>query len=131
MFFSIENRGKSPTDRSNKKSILKRSNEGTSSASSSSAAFGAEGDGDDGQDQEMENLIGCAKSESGSEPFSPLMTQRFQHSRTNEESSTSAVEHQTADITTTSSTVATDWPYADDDDSSSTGGGGKGVATAS
>ena len=109
-FSFLESRGRNPDNRSNKKSILKRSNEGqASSASSSSAAIGAEGEGDEGE--EIENLIDCSGL---SEPLSLITMTQQQHSRS------SCNEISQRQTTTTSppdavNTTGGDWPYADDD----------------
>lgn len=87
LFFFKDNRGRASPDR--KKSILKRSGEvsgggggGGGSTSVGSTSAGALSD----QDTEMEKLIGgegggATASESGSEPFSPVVAQRSSNRR--------------------------------------------------
>ncbi|XP_059350542.1 uncharacterized protein LOC130693259 isoform X2 [Daphnia carinata] len=82
---SADNRGRASPDR--KKSILKRSGEGGGGGGGGSTSVGSTSVGAlSDQDTEMEKLIGgegggATASESGSEPFSPVVAQRSSNRR--------------------------------------------------
>ena len=113
--FHKDNRGRGSPDR--KKSILKRSGDGGGSGgggggstSVGSTSAGALSD----QDPEMEKLIGegATASESGSEPFSPLVVQR----RTGNKMGRGRPDGQSklnADDAMDTSCGLDDWPFAD------------------
>lgn len=115
LVFHKDNRGRGSPDR--KKSILKRSGDGGGSGgggggstSVGSTSAGALSD----QDPEMEKLIGegATASESGSEPFSPLVVQR----RTGNKMGRGRPDGQSklnADDAMDTSCGLDDWPFAD------------------
>lgn len=116
----LDNRGRGSPDR--KKSILKRSNEGgggggvgggggSTSVGSTSAGHLSD------QDPEMEKLIGgegATASESGSEPFSPLVVQRrIAGNKTSRGRPDGQSQLHPGPDTTDTSCAIEDWPFAD------------------
>jgi len=88
---SIDNRSRGSPDE--KKSILKRSAQGGASGGSGSGASAA--NTTTASDQEMEKLIsesGTTVSESGSEPLTPVMVQRWTKDKTVSRTSSSTIQ---------------------------------------
>lgn len=119
-----DGRGRSSPDR--KKSILKRSNDGGGVGGGSTSVGSTSGGHLSDQDPETEKLIGegATASESGSEPFSPLVVQRRMMMAGNTATGNKAAAanrgrpdgesqlHPGPDTTDTSCAID-DWPFAD------------------